>query len=125
CDRYTSASIAYQGYGRGLDLGLIEDLNRRATGGLTPDLTVLLDIDPAAGLSRAASRSSHDRLESAGLEFHQRVRDGFLAQAAGRADWLVIPADGPRERVAEQVWQGIERLLAGRTARVDHASQDA
>lgn len=128
CDRFTSASVAYQGYGRGLDLELIEDLNRRVTGGLRPDLTVLLDIEPAAGLSRAASRSSHDRLEAAGLEFHQRVREGFLIQARDRADWLIIAADRAEEEVAEQLWVGVERLFTGgpeATSSRDGAGVDA
>lgn len=125
CDRYTSASVAYQGYGRGLDLELIADLNRRVTKGIEPDLTVLLDIDPAKGLSRAASRSSHDRLEAAGLEFHRRVREGFLAQARGRSDWLVIPADESQAEVAERLWQGVESLIAAGSTRPVEAQADA
>ncbi|HZJ10734.1 MAG TPA: dTMP kinase [Trueperaceae bacterium] len=118
CDRYTSASVAYQGHGRGLDLDLIEDLNRRVTHGLTPDLTVLLDIDPAAGLSRAALRSSHDRLEAAGLDFHQRVREGFLAQARSRTGWLVIDAAAPVDQVAAEIWRGVEKTIEGLAPRI-------
>lgn len=113
CDRYTSASVAYQGYGRGLDLALIDDLNRRVTAGLVPDLTVLLDIEPEAGLARAARRASHDRLEAAGLEFHRRVREGFLNQARKAPDWLTIDAAASEAEVAERVWRGVEELLSG------------
>lgn len=110
-DRFASASVAYQGYGRGLDLGLVKELNGHATGGLTPDLTVLLDIDPAAGLDRAARRSSQDRLEAAGLDFHQRVREGFLVQARESSDWLIVDAAATVADVAERLWQGVAALL--------------
>lgn len=103
-DRFAGASVAYQGYGRGLELAFVDDLNRRATGGLRPDLTVLLDVDPAIGLRRVAGRGAEDRLEREGLEFHRRVRDGFLAQARNDKSWLVLDGSGPRDRVAEGVW---------------------
>jgi dTMP kinase len=111
-DRFTGASVAYQGYGRGLDLDLVADLNRRATSGLRPDLTVLLDIEPEAGLRRARSRSGQDRLEAAGLDFHRRVREGYLAQAAADPSWLVVDAAAPEDAVAEAVWAGVSRLIA-------------
>lgn len=111
-DRFTAASVAYQGYGRGLDLELVRFLNRRATGGLVPDLSVLLDIDPELGLARASARSDHDRLEAAGLDFHLRVRSGFLAQAEepnGR--WVVIDAAAEPGQVAEEVWSAVAPIL--------------
>jgi dTMP kinase len=111
-DRFTGASVAYQGYGRGLDLGFVEELNDRVTGGLKPDLTVLLDIEPAAGLQRAGARSEQDRLEAAGLPFHERVRRGYLAQAEADPSWLVIDAQAPEDVVADAVWAGVSRLLA-------------
>ncbi|NLG08886.1 MAG: dTMP kinase [Deinococcales bacterium] len=111
-DRFTGASVAYQGYGRGLPLDLIDDLNRHATGGLRPDRTLLLDLDPARGLARAAARSDHDRLEAAGLAFHQRARQGFLAQAASDEGWVVIDADADEVTVADAVWHAVEDLLA-------------
>ncbi len=113
-DRFTGASVAYQGYGRGLDLELVAALNDRVTGGLRPDLTVLLDIDPESGLRRAGARSSQDRLEAAGLPFHERVRRGYLAQAAADPTWLVVDASRPEEAVAEAVWAGVSGLLASR-----------
>lgn len=103
-DRYAGASVAYQGYGRGLDLAFIDDLNRRATGGLRPDLTVLLDLDPAEGLRRVAGRGAEDRLEREALAFHQRVRRGFLAQAEADPSWLVLDAAGAAEVVADAAW---------------------
>ena len=80
CDRYGDSSVAYQGYGRGLDVACIEELNARATGGLVPDLTVLLDLDSAVGLARQKERN---RMEAEELAFHQRVRQGFLEQQTG------------------------------------------
>jgi dTMP kinase len=112
-DRYAGASVAYQGYGRGLDLAFVNDLNRRATGGLRPDLTVLLDLDPEVGLQRVAGRGAEDRLEREALAFHQRVREGFLAQAEADPSWLVVDAGAAPEAVADAVWKAAtERLGA-------------
>ncbi|HEX7002461.1 MAG TPA: dTMP kinase [Trueperaceae bacterium] len=113
-DRFAGASVAYQGHGRGLDLELIRDLNHRVTGGLRPDLTVLLDIDPVVGLKRAAKRSTSDRLEAAGLDFHRRVRAGYLTQARADPTWVVLDATGPEDDVAAEVWRRVEALLARR-----------
>lgn len=82
CDRYADSTTAYQGHGRGLDLAEIERLNAIATGGLIPDRTLLLDIDPAVGLKRATGATGADRLEREALAFHERVRAGFLAIAS-------------------------------------------
>lgn len=112
-DRFTGASLAYQGYGRGLDLGLIRDLNAKATRGLTPDRTLLLDLDPGRGLARAAARAQHDRLEAAGLEFHQRTRAGFLEIARNDPSWVVIDAGADEGSVAAAVWSALEDLLVG------------
>lgn len=103
-DRFAGASVAYQGYGRGLDLDFVRDLNRRATDGLSPDLTVLLDLDPAEGLRRVAGRGSEDRLEREDLAFHRRVRDGFLELARHDPSWLVLDASGPADTIADAVW---------------------
>ncbi|MEJ2667933.1 MAG: dTMP kinase [Deinococcales bacterium] len=107
-DRFAAASIAYQGYGRGLELPFVESLTARATLGLRPDLTVLLDLDPVEGLRRVAGRGIEDRLERAGLAFHRRVREGFLAQAAADAAWLIIDATEDAEGIAERVWSAVE-----------------
>ncbi|MDD4803042.1 MAG: dTMP kinase [Syntrophomonas sp.] len=76
-DRYLDSTIAYQGYGRGLDIKFLQDLNRLCTGELKPDLTLLLDIDPEVGLSRR-NKEIPDRLEKEGLQFQARIRDGYL-----------------------------------------------
>lgn len=115
CDRFTGASVAYQGYGRGLELQLIETLNRRVTGGLTPELTLFLDLDPELGLSRVSIRAGQDRLEAAGAEFHRRVREGYVAQAQAQAGgkWVVLDAAKPPDALAEDVWRVVEPLLVG------------
>ncbi len=88
CDRFTDATIAYQGYGRRLDLAVIDKLNQLATGGIRPDLTVLLDCPAETGLKRAISRinsaagAREERFELESLQFHQRVRDGYLVPGA-------------------------------------------
>lgn len=79
-DRYTDSSEAYQGHGRGLSLEYIREINRIATGGLIPDLTVLYDLDPRAAMARLSGNK--DRIESEAIEFHQRVRKGYLKLAA-------------------------------------------
>src|SRR6267142_4395467 len=77
CDRYTDATVAYQGYGRGVDPELIRELNVRATGGVVPDLTLLFDLDPAVGFRRIGRRRL-DHFEREALAFHRRVRRGYL-----------------------------------------------
>lgn len=113
CDRYADSSVAYQGYGRDvLPVDEVRELNRIATGGLTPDLTILLDVDPAAGLVQATAAGA-DRLEGAGLAFHERVRAGYLALAAEEPDRIRLVRRGPSEEVAAEVWRHVEPLLAG------------
>lgn len=82
CDRFTDSTLAYQGAGRGLDQATIRALNQIASGGMEPDLTVLIDVPVRRGLALARqAKRKHDRLERAGLAFHERVRRGFLALA--------------------------------------------
>jgi len=82
CDRYTDSTLAYQGDGRGLEVKQIQTLNNIASHGLVPDLTVVIDVDVQKGLANAhAKKKGHDRLENAGLDFHERVRKGFLRLA--------------------------------------------
>ncbi len=114
CDRYTDATVAYQGYGRGVDLELIRELNLRATGGLLPDLTLVFDLAPERGLARI-ERRRRDRFEREALAFHRRVRRGYLAvQRAEPKRVRLIRADRPAEDVAGQVRAAVEEHLRGR-----------
>lgn len=108
CDRYADATLAYQGYGRELDLDLLGANNALATGGLTPDLTLLLDVPVEVGLARRRDETELNRLDADSTAFHERVRAGYHALA--RADgprWVVIDADRPVESVAEEVWRAV------------------
>lgn len=109
CDRYVDSMIAYQGAGRVLDLTEVEQVARWATGGLRPDLTVLLDIDPAEAV---ANIRQQDRLEAAGLDFHRRAREHFLRLAGEDPErYLVLGARESRENIAEKVAEKVLALL--------------
>jgi dTMP kinase len=109
-DRYVDSTLAYQGAGRGLDD--TRTLTAWATGGLLPDLTVLLDLDPRIGLQRAGARAAPDRLEAASLAFHQAVRDGFRALAAQVPErYAVIDATAGPAAVARLVQDAIKARL--------------
>ena len=111
CDRYTASTVAYQGHGRGLDLALIQQLNEMATGGLVPDLTVLLDLSPLVGLSRRRPAGS-DPFESAPQEFQSKVREGYLAQAAEAPErWLVLDGSRPQSELSREIWTKVQPLL--------------
>jgi len=111
CDRYTASTVAYQGHGRGLDLALIQQLNEMATGGLAPDLTVLLDLSPLVGLSRRGT-AGRDPFESAPQEFQSKVREGYLAQAAEAPErWLVLDGSRPRSELSREIWTKVQPLL--------------
>jgi dTMP kinase len=104
CDRYTDSTIAYQGYGRGLDLSLIHQLNQIATGGLESDLTLWLDLDVEVGLARTRQRGTVDRIEQADLSFHRQVQQGFRELAAANPQRLVrVDASGSEQEVAAQI----------------------
>ena len=104
CDRFADSSTAYQAYGRGLPLAEVLALNMLATVGVTPDLTLLLDIEPTVGLARAAGEATADRLESEELAFHERVRGGFLALAGTEPSRIrVVDATPEPDKVAERV----------------------
>ena len=116
-DRFVDSSLAYQGAGRALALAEVRRLSHWATGGLVPDLTVLLDLPPEAGLARARGRAAADRLESESLEFHERVRATFRDLAAGEpARYLVLDAQRPADDLADAVRERVAALLPGRVA---------
>ncbi|WP_428962482.1 dTMP kinase [Micromonospora fluostatini] len=113
-DRYVDSSLAYQGAGRTLPVDEVSWLSSWATGGLKPDLVVLLDVDPRTGLSRVAARSADaDRLEAESVAFHERVRYAFLDLAAADPKrYLVLDASRPAEEIAELVARRVDELLA-------------
>jgi dTMP kinase len=111
CDRYTDSTVVYQGYGRGLDIEVVRKINDTATGGLIPDLTVLLDIPVEERFVRKGL-STQDRFEKEDISFHQRVRDGYLRLAEAEAGrWLVIDATQSRKKIADIIWERVSRLL--------------
>ncbi len=104
CDRYTDSTVAYQGYGRGLDLTLIQQINAIATEGLTPDVTLWLDVPVAVGLARAQGRGILDQMERQSLTFHQQVRQGYEDLARQYPERLVrIDGELPPEQVFTQI----------------------
>ena len=110
-DRFTSSTMAYQGYGRGLDGELIERLNREATGGLEPDLTVLLDLPVEAALARK-SNGSADNFDSAPMDFHRKIRRGYSALAAANPErWLILDGQLPPEELGQEIWTKVQALL--------------
>ncbi len=113
-DRYLDSSVAYQGAGRVLDGTEVRDLSLWATEGALPDVTVLLDIDPAvARLRLDAADKPFDRLEAEKLEFHTRVREAYLALAAAEPErFVVLDAEQPAGEIAQQIRAHIEAALA-------------
>ncbi|MFN3476357.1 MAG: dTMP kinase [Candidatus Methylomirabilales bacterium] len=113
-DRFADSSVAYQGYGRSLPLDLIEQLNRFATQGIVPHLTLLLDLAPEVGLARIAKEKGRglDRLEGEEIAFHRRVREGYLRLAEREPRRIkVIAADKDEAVVEEEVWDHLKPLL--------------
>jgi dTMP kinase len=118
CDRFSDATIAYQGYGRGLDLTMIHALDRLVTSGMRPDLTVLLDVEAAVGLARARGRNNQQgleaeaRFENEALAFHERVRQGYLTLAREAPDRIKI-VDGalPPHQVQENIRELVDHCL--------------
>lgn len=119
-DRFADSTLAYQGYGRGMDLELLRRLNHVATGGITPELTIILDCPVEVALARAAQRrdgqgARENRFEAEGIAFQRRVRDGFLALAqADPSRCVVVPTEGAVTATQETVRRVIdERFLSG------------
>ena len=114
CDRYVASTLAYQGYGRGLDLELIRQVNSQATMELQPSLTILLDVPVVTAESRKGT-ANLDTFESERSPFRQRVREGYLAMAAeAPAVWLVVDGTLPEETVATKVWERVQALIIKR-----------
>jgi dTMP kinase len=119
CDRHAESTVAYQGYGRGLDLDIITTLNAIATNGLRPDLIVLLDVAPEVGLARkglssneAKEPSEGDRFEREDLAFHRRVREGYLEIAAAEPQrWVIVNGELPKATVEAAIWSRVKLIL--------------
>lgn len=113
CDRFADSTLAYQGYGRGVALETIEQLNTVATRGLRPDLTVLLDLPVETGLARTGAQGTADRFGREERAFHERVRAGYRELAAREpARWLTVDASLPAAAVTEVIGTRVEALRA-------------
>ena len=113
-DRFMASSIAYQGQGRDLGAKDIRDLSMWATGGLVPNLTVLLDLDPETALERQQTdetRSEPDRMERAGIDFQRKVRGEFLRIAESKDTWMVVDAGLPVDEIAAQIRLRLATIL--------------
>lgn len=118
-DRFYDSTVAYQGYGRGMDMDVIDSLNQIATGGLRPDITLLLDIEPAAALARVGPENggrvdpaNQQKFETQPLEFHERVIEGYRTLARQEpARWFVIDASRSVDQIAERVWSVVGSVL--------------
>ncbi len=114
CDRFNTATFAYQGYGLGIDLDVIRCLDDIARKGLDPDLTIVLDIEVEAGIARATSDRMADRMEKRELDFHRKVRNGYLDMAKKSPDKIkVIGTSGPVEDVYRKVRKEVYDLIEG------------
>jgi len=113
-DRYADATVAYQGYGQGMDVQTIRELNMLATGGVLPDLTLVLDLDPVSGMRRIRGRAL-DAFEKMDTAFHRRVREGYLEIArADKNRVVVLDADRDPEALHADVVRAVDELLARR-----------
>lgn len=118
CDRFIDSTVAYQGYGRGMDIVQLKMLNTLATQGLMPDLTFILDLEPQIGLARANARNKElnltvkeGRFEAETLEFHQKIREGFLAMSKEEKRFFVVNAEQSAEQVFEIVRGKLQNFL--------------
>ncbi len=112
CDRFFDSSLAYQGYGQMLGLATLREITLFATGGLVPDLTLLLDLPCDVGLDRRKNDGSWNRLDAYDLEFHARVRDGYLKLAAEEPSrWVIVDALAPPDVVQSQIRHAVDERL--------------
>jgi dTMP kinase len=113
CDRFSHSTIAYQGYGRKLDLATVKMVNNLATHGIKPDIVIFLDLLPEEGLARRGKLL--DRFELQELSFHHQVRQGYLKMAADEPDrWLVVDATLPKKKISEIIWGKVNHSLVGK-----------
>lgn len=112
-DRFFDSTVAYQGFGHGQDLEVVKSLVRYATGGLTPDLTILVDLDPCIGAERKRKNNSEwNRMDSLPQEFYERVRKGYLKMASEEPDrWVVVDGNQARDEVFHDLKREIENRL--------------
>lgn len=112
-DRFYDSTLAYQGYGHGLDLAALRQITAFATGGLRPALTLLFDLDPAAGLERRkANQAEWNRLDDYALAFHQRVRAGYLELRQAEPErWVIVDAAQEVDALQAEVWRVVSRRL--------------
>ena len=111
CDRYTDSTIAYQGYGRGLNMSIINQLNQISTGGLESDLTIWLDVDVEVGLSRKRGQATLDRIEQETIAFHRRVQQGYT-ELAGSYPSRIMRVDGTSSQ--DIIQKSIQEILHNR-----------
>ncbi|MFN2148140.1 MAG: dTMP kinase [Anaerolineales bacterium] len=115
CDRFFDSSLAYQGYGQGLDLEMLRRVTEFATGGLVPDLTFLLDLDVEQGLRRRESGGNWNRLDAYDLDFHRRVREGYLNLAQEEPQrWVLVDASQDAAAVELAIRNAVEAFLRRR-----------
>lgn len=112
CDRFYGSTLAYQHFARGLfDLNEVIRLNAFATAGLEPNLTILLDLEPEKGLARIKDQLSLDRLDSEKLEFHNKVRTGYLTLSKTLPNWFVVSADADVSYINQLIWNKVLELI--------------
>jgi len=111
CDRFDASTFAYQGYGRGMEMAFLENLNSFVTDGLKPDLIILLDLEAEKGLERKRVRL--DCFEREEFAFHRRVREGYLKMSAADPErWLVVDGLLPEDKIREIIWERVSHILA-------------
>lgn len=111
-DRFSDSTVAYQGYGRGIDISLIKSIDEIATGGIKPDITILFDLDVETGLKRNRGINKIDRLELEDIEFHKKVRKGYLQIANREPERIrIIDASMPIDKITEKIWEIIRWRL--------------
>lgn len=115
CDRFADSTIAYQGYGRGIPLDTVEEVNKFATGGLIPDMTIFLALSPEEGMNRrsgARDRFEREFEQREVIDFHNRVRQGYLEMSRNEPErWAVIDASLSSRQVSKLIWERVEPLV--------------